>query len=217
MAEINTFSSLIDEAVVVSGRPDRLASMASYLRSTIRESQSLALFAHDLVEDEITPTANPHIWQVPEVFRTLLAVKYVDTIDGFEDRYPQLIPPGRKQRGIDDLYYVSGASIVFSGVDPTVDTIKLAYYSYAKALIYYDPSSRPAIYDSETGWNTTDTAKQELVSNWLLMHWYDLLLEGTLAKVFKITGDQRAVSSFALYKSMQKDLLQQTAHQALGR
>ncbi len=45
------------------------------------------------------------------------------------------------------------------------------------------------------------------MQNWLLKRWYEMILEGTLAKIYKTVGDERSKTSFSLYKSFQQDLL----------
>ena len=62
-------------------------------------------------------------------------------------------------------------------------------------------------YIDTLGTTLLDEAARALVTNWLIFDWFDLVLEGTLAKIFKINADQRAVSTFALFKSFEKDLL----------
>lgn len=81
--------------------------------------------------------------------------------------------------------------------------------------------TRPAIYNRETetwsylvggvyvattGDPNNDLIVQALVSNWLLMDWYDLCAEGTLAKLFKAINDPRASLSFQLFSKYLADL-----------
>ena len=83
--------------------------------------------------------------------------------------------------------------------------------------------ARPAKFDDELGWLYLDTinggytptlgdavaeeAARNAVTNWLILDWYQLILEGAVAKTFKIVGElDRARSSFALFKSQQNDL-----------
>ena len=219
MAETSTFSALIDEVKLRSGRRDRLADIVSYARSTIRECQVLAWFEQDLVEDQFTVDAVPFQWARPLRLRAMLAVKP----NGVLDRRSNPIwfknkPPGELRFGDRYVYYLSGSTFVFSGDDLEADQIvDIAYFTYSRKFVYYaTDAERPAIFDPETEtWtylaaydvdDTTRAAAQELVTNWLVEKWYDTILEGTLAKIFKAVGDMRSKMAFALYKSQQKDL-----------
>jgi hypothetical protein len=91
----------------------------------------------------------------------------------------------------------------------------LAYYSYFPKLPYYEESLRPARFFLETNaWSYLDATTPEeeaaarlVVSNWMLFDWFDTIVEGGLAKIFKTVGDVRAPAAFGLYKSLQNDIL----------
>lgn len=220
MAETCTFSALIDEVKGRSQRRERIADMVSYARSTIRECQVQAHFEQDLVEGQFTIDAVPYEWARPMRLRALLAVKP----NGVLDRHQNPIwfankPPGEYRFGDRYFYYLSGSTFVFAGDDlEASQMIDLAYFTYSRKFVYYETTAeRPATFDPETElWaysaaydvdDTTRAAGRELVTNWLLENWYDTILEGTLAKIFKAVGDQRSKMAFSLYKSQQKDIL----------
>ena len=219
MAETATFSALIDEAILRSNRKDRKSDIVSYARSSIRECQVLAYFEQDLVEASITVTALPHQWSRPLKLRELLAAKPQVTFSRRDKKiWFKNRPPGTMVRDVDYYLYLSGDTFIFTGTELAVgNVIDLAYHTYARDFVYYDVADRPATYDPETQvWSyhdnyDIDSTKQEtardLVQNWLLRNWYDALLEGTLAKVYKTVGDERSKTAFSLYKSMQKDIL----------
>lgn len=216
--EIGTFSALIDQAVALAGRgkPAR-QQLTSYARSSMREAQADVLFERDLIEDQITATANPHIWTRPANFRTFRTVRYPGEI------YPKYIVPGRRQFDLDKFYYAASTYFVFKGVEINT-SFDIAYYSYFAKLVYFEADNRPARYFADLakwqyldgnsifvdtlGSQLLDEAAQALVTNWILFDWFDLVLEGILAKQFKVIGDTRAPSHFALFKSFIKDLLQ---------
>jgi len=224
--ETNTFSALLDDVINQSRRPDRKTDIIRYIWQTLRECQVLAYFSQDMVETTVTAGASPTIWTVPAEFRLLRTVKYTALTAGFDDRYPKFIQPGKKQSQFDDFYYRSSDYFAFANVEAG-ETISLAYYNYFKKLPYFATANRPAVYDLETqAWTylpiydvdaTTQQAARDLVTNWMLFNWYDLILEGALAKVLKIVGDPRSKSSFALFKSLQNDLLKGEAWESLGR
>ena len=219
MAETCTFSALIDEVRSRSGRRDRIGDIVAYTRSTIRECQVLAHFEQDLVEAQITPDAVPYQWARPLRLRAMLAVKP----NGVLDRRQNPIwfankPPGEYRFGDRYFFYLSGSTFIFAGDDLAPNQIiDMAYFEYARKFVYYETAeTRPATFDPETEtWtyipaydidDTTRANARELVQNWLLEHWYDTILEGTLAKIFKAVGDVRSKMAFSLYKSQQKDI-----------
>ena len=227
MAETGTFSALVDDVILRSARRDRLQDVIAYARSTIRECSVLAVFEQNLVELPIVATTSPHIWERPALLRNTTAVAYPyfdrrgDPVK-VHHRKPSTIKPS-------DLYYFyhSGNSTIFAGI-AIGDTINLAYSAYAPRFHYYaDATERPATFDDETqswayldAWDDNEDLKQqaeELVSNWLIFYWYDLIIEGTLTKIFKQVGDERSKASFSQYKSQQKDLLAGEASLYVGR
>ena len=213
MTEINTASAAVDEVIARSGRPDRKADIIAFIRTSIRECQVLAFFRNDMTEDTLTADAGPFIWTYPQEFRILRTVEYpINNLQG-KARYPREILPGKLQR--EEVYYYYGGPGYYAFAGLSVgDLINVAYYSYLRKLPYYEIAARPATFSLEdNAWTyltaTTDADKliaREAVSNWLLFNYYDTIVEGGLAKILKVVGDARAVSSFALYKSYQKDL-----------
>ncbi len=238
MTEVNTFSAAVDDTVLRSGRPDRKADITAFVRTTIRELRVLSLFAKDFTEDQLTAAADPHIWTLPQEFRQMWTVNYPELVDPQgKVIYPRASMPGRGTRNKEHYYYQSGDSMIFAGVGASAADnrlINVAYHSYGRKLPYYDISVtgvvRPATFSMETNswsYGTVDsidysstvllnTTAQELVSNWVLFDWYDVVVEGAMAKVLKVTGDDRAVSSFALFSSFKKDMLRGESSYAVG-
>jgi hypothetical protein len=226
MTEINTFSAAVDDTIARAGRPDRKADVISFVRTSIRELQVQHFFQRDFVEDQINATADPFVWDVPDgTFRRMWTVRYPNQLDSRAQAiYPRPVRPSRAHRGKDYFYYRSGDSYVFKGHGASAtlpQPIDIAYHAYLIKLQYYDltvtGTERPAIFVLEdnawtyaSAYSTTDALKaqaRDLVTNWLLFDWYDAVVEGAMAKLLKVTGDERAVSSFALFSSFKKDLL----------
>lgn len=214
--EINTFSAAVDRVVARSGRLDRRNDILSYVRLTLREIQTLTAFMKDLVEDQLTATSDPYVWETPVVFRKLLFAEYPNIVD---QRRRIVAPralqqPGRATQEYDYFMYPSGDSIVFAGMG-SGGLINVAYLSYVPQLAYFAEAARPATYDVETlSWSylsaTTDEAKttaRGLVTNWILFNWFDVVVEGALAKLYKTAEDPRSSATFALYKQLQNNIL----------
>ena len=131
--EVNTFSAAVEDVIRRSGRPDRRADIISYVRQTLRECQTLAIFARDMTEDTITATASPHIWTRPQEFRIMRTVRYNIFNARGEFIYPDLVRPSKKQRELTYFYYAGVDYWVFAGVDSGI-LIDLAYHSYFKKI-----------------------------------------------------------------------------------
>lgn len=211
--EINTFSAAVDAVVERSGRVNLRSSIIAYVRLAIRELQSKVESPNDLVEEELVADAAPFVWTQPEGFRKLVSARYGTVYDLHDNAvYPKQLVPGNWLNRFDYYYYQSGNSFVFSGIGPG-DVVQLAYLKWALNLPYYEPADRPAVYELETSSWTYKAAitadEQEVarsqVTNWILFDWFDLVVEGALAKLYKTVGDERAVSSFALFKSLEQD------------
>jgi len=225
--EHGTLSAVIDDAVKIAGRGiAAVPQLISFARSSMREAQMRALFHRDMTETTITADASPYIWTLPNNFRVMKTVYYQATTI-----YPPFITPGRSQKDKDYFFYAGPTYFAFKGVS-SGDLIDIAYFSYFQRLPYYTAATRPAKYDLELqkwqyldasgayvdtlGDATQDAAAQAKVTNWMLFDWHDLVLEGVLAKQFKTNGDQRSVTHFSMFKSLQTDLLKGEASEAAG-
>lgn len=220
------FSELIDEAVTATGRLDKRAQIIGHANATIRECQTLigkasVIFARDLIEDTVDTDgeSDSYTWTFPrtgvEALRIMRTVYYPN-----QDIYVENKPPGRIQQGLDHYYYGGPTYYVFKGVGEET-SVNIGYYRYLPTLTYYADGARPAVFDlttqewsylvngvyvSTTGTDAGDEAAQALVSNWLLDHWYQMVLEGTLAKIMLILDDPRGPKHYSLYNALQKAL-----------
>lgn len=221
------YSELVDRALVRARRPSKLVDAQDYTLASLREiqTQDYCLFHADLIEDQITATADPHIFTTPDVFRIMRTAYYPTS-----GIYPALKQPGKEQNNETHFYYAAGNYFAFKGVG-VGDLVDIAYYSYVPKLEYYAIGLRPAIYKNAprltaTDLNTSgdweylsggayvanlatvalDQAAQDLVTNWMIFRHEHVVLEGVVAKILKNAGDDRAGSSFALYKSYQDDV-----------
>jgi len=217
-------SAAVDEVVTRSGRPDRRADGISFIRQTIRELQTVEgkVFDADIVEDQITANADPYVYTPDNLtlYRMMRSVQYPGLITQQGNPvYADYVPIGKKQNEHEYFYYKSGESYVFVGhfaSAAATQFINIASYQYARILPYYAltagvRTNAPAVFNLEdNAWDyhadyaATEALQEdarELVSNWLLEKWYDTIVEGGLAKLFKTVDDERARSSFALYSS----------------
>lgn len=208
--ESNTFNALIDEVINRSLKSERLADIIAYARTTLRECHSLAFFAKDLIEDVHTITAEPDIWQRPDYFREMFSVG-TPFYDNFGKRiFAKRSTPGPALNNVQYFYYPSGDAFVFGKFDIGLE-LALAYLTYSKRFYYYTEETRPARFITETQTWTylaaiSDAEKQaarELVSDWLLFDWYDLIVSGTITKLYNSVGDERSRTEYSLYKGLQ--------------
>ncbi len=220
------FSELVDDVCTMIGRSNARtkANVVKYARMTMRECQMLDYFSDDLVEDQITVTAEPHIWEKPANFRELRTVRYNNRFDN--GRWPKLIRPGKVQDKEVYYYFAATTYFVFNGAAQG-ETIGLAYYLYFPFLQYYASANRPAVFDRETGewsyhanYDTTDEKRAEaeaLVSNWMLRDWPELIQEGTLAKTYKMLHESfMAASSFSAYSRFQTSIRTGETSEGIG-
>ena len=218
------FSELIDEAVAISGRPNRITDITTYANNTIRECDVLELWARDLIEAQLTAAAVPFTWTVPTNFRQIRTANYDNLF------WPKFIEPGKKQTDHEFFYYRASDYFVFANVS-TGTLVNIAYYSYLKRLYYFAVGARPAVWDpvAETwsylsggvyvptlGTDALDAAARALVTNWLLEDWYNTILTGTTAKILTAINDPRAGNNFANYKSNQGDINKGEQYAAVG-
>lgn len=215
MTEINTFSAAVDDVLARGQRPSRKLDVIGYIRQSLRECQVLSTFDRDMIEDQIIATANPHIFTVPDRFRILRTMRYNIATSNQTHTYPKERLPGKVQAGEDTYYYRAADYFTMKGV--AVGTlIDIAYYEYLLKIPYYDVADRPASFSLEDNawsylpaYDVSDETRLNArikVTNWLLTAWYDLIVEGGLAKLLKTVGDPRSPSSFGLYKQLQQDL-----------
>lgn len=224
---VRTYSELVDELVVTTGRGDKIANVKSYVNQCIRDSQSLAYFFKDLTEDSITMDgSDPFLWDpLPVDFRVVKAVNF-PTYGPVSN-----LPPGRIQADQDAYYYLATNYGVFKGASQE-DTVSVAYYSYLPRLSYYVSGARPAYYDNEldtwyyldngvyvTALATTalETAAKNKVTNWLLFTWYDLIRDGAMSKLYYVLDDPRGPKHLGLYKSSQGSLLKGETFESLDQ
>ncbi|MGI9406004.1 MAG: hypothetical protein ACR2O4_06495 [Hyphomicrobiaceae bacterium] len=225
MAEINTFSAAVDTVIARSHRPDKKSDAISFIRATVRELESKAFFEESRIEQQITCiTTDPHVFPLPQFWRTAEFAEYTHILDPHSKPVvPKWTRPGPGTQNLDHFAYQVGETLVFTGLGLTgglTGTINLAYHAFLPPLRYFDltvsGTVRPATFSDETLTWTYDpvtvdpdeqAAAEALVTNWIIFRWYETILEGALAKLYKTLEDTRAPTSFALYKSYEQDFV----------
>jgi len=228
MEETGTFSALVDEVMARSLRKERVADIVSYARTTVRECSVLENFQENLIEDQLIADANPFLWEKPLNLRSIVAFEYPTMldVDGRPIKPKVSSPAERLHRDELYYYYLSGSSFVLANIDIGM-LVNVAYLSYLPRLVYYqNVADRPARFDTSTetwtyhtdysGNDALNLSGRQKVTNWLIHRWFDLIVEGTLAKLYKTINDDRASSSYALYKQQQQDLKSAERHVQLG-
>lgn len=225
------FSELVDEVVIQTGRRDRMNDIADFARLTMRECQGIHYFSRDLVEDQITATQTPQIWDRPVGFRQMWTVRYG------ADRYPKFARPGRLQSEYTDYYYSAGNYFAFIGVFPG-EEVKMAYFMYAPDFVYLPVGFRPAVYNRVTQtWQyrqpdgtyadhipaatpeeqeILEEAARNFVAHWLLLDWWQLIKTGTMTKLYAMIDDPRGPKLFSMYKEQQTALDVGERYETLG-
>lgn len=170
----------------------------------------------------------------PARLRAVLTVSYPHIVDQQGNPiYAKFKELGKGIIREDYYYYRSGDSFVFvghGGRSGDSAAINLGYLEYSRSFQHYAATGdRPAQYFDETeAWSyattydvddTTRENARKLVSNWVLFNWFDVVIEGTLAKLYKLVDDARAVASFSFFER-QKRVIQSgetTAYASFNR
>lgn len=238
-----SFSSLIDDAVLATGKPGQIIAAVQFANLVVLECQALGLFAQDMIEDSIAVPAGqatPVTWVRPARFKSLRTVKYVNACS-----YPELALPGKKQRDKSDYFYAADNYFVFSGARAG-ETIALAIYYWQRRLAYYSMlgvntatfpggpyATRPAYLDQDLGtWKYLNIAgtvyvdtlgdpvveaqRQLQALNWLVLDWRPLILSGVKAKMWNSSGDPRGNIEYGVYKQLQKSLQFTSSYEGEG-
>lgn len=224
-----SFSGLVDLAVLESGKTSSLRSVVQYANLTIRECQALGLSYRDLREEEVVATASPHVWTKPFRLRSIRAARYATQDRWPSLKLPGRVQRDQAYffYAVDDSFVFKGVL-----EDETIQLATyywltpLLYYGklgQSTASYPFGPYSiRPAYYDLETDvWMYLNAAEDDYITaitpadldeealrrskamHWILEDWFDMVLEGTKAKIFKMFNDDRAAVAYANYKANQ--------------
>ena len=222
---MTTFSQLVDSVVAETKRPDLVSEVATYLNQTIREvhfsaDRNAALLFHDNFRELLLVATSEagFTWEIPNpgLFQAMQVVKYLSVYSRLgDDIYARGTVPGRHLADLEYYYYRVGGSFVFSGYGGANSQIAIGYYEFPRSLKYKSPAARAASYDPEDGWtygegiNTPELEEGARLfsTNWLLLRWSDVLMEGVRAKVYKRLSDtERARTSYSLFGSLRQGL-----------
>jgi hypothetical protein len=218
---MTTFSQLVDDMVLETRRPDMRREIITYLNQTIREvhadpqRNNGIMYRANFTEELLTATsASGFTYEIPDMTRwqAMQVVQFLAS-----GVYPPEVIPSRALATKDYYYYRAGNFYHFSGFGGAQSQIAIGYYLYPRRLAYHAPGIRPAEYDPELGWvynvafdstNELRTYAREMVTNWLLMRWVDVISEGLRAKIYKrISDDTRAKTCYSLFSSLRQGLL----------
>lgn len=239
-----TFSQAIDMVALELGRQDSKPALVSYMNQTIRDvhvtnyagGQSTPLkFGANLIENVLTANLDDnYVWPIPNMTRhqLLVAVYYPDI-----GKYAHPTGAGTKLlengENLDDglNVYRSGDNYVFSGYGATGSQIQVAYYEYPRRLKYYASNANPAapaVYNEDTEtwtynapYNTGIPADEEiarnLCTNWLLMRWQDLIMQGTRAKMYgRLADNDKARVAYSSFEASRPGMAAVESNEFLG-
>lgn len=221
-----TLSQLVDDVAAEVVRPDMIVEITRFVNQTIREAhfspdrKAATLFKGNFRESQLTASVETGFtWDVPNpaTFQVMAGVQYPGTFDsnGYAV-WPREITPGPHLRQKDYYYYRVADTFAFSGYNGVDALVNVGYYEFPASLKYYAEDARPAVYDPVDGWtyhddfDDTDELKEtarNLVTNWLLLRWSDVISEGVRAKVYKRVSDtERARLCYSAYESLRQGL-----------
>lgn len=219
------FSELVDDVVRRTNRPDFLLDIVKYANSVIRTVHHCEVFYRDLKEVEVIVNDgmgdNPqtYVWDRPADFRLLSTVKYLGHWLNPKESFPPNIPPGIGQSNRDRFYYAVGDKFVFYD-KLGINRIGISYLTKPKTFKYYPENERPAVYNRVDGtWKylvvnpdgtksyvdtlgdpALELAAQDLVADWLIRDYDDMLSSGISTKIFSILQDPRNKVEYSTFK-----------------
>lgn len=221
---MTTFSQMVDEAVFESKRPDMLTEIATYLNQTIREVHfrpdinAPLTYRENFKELSLTVDRDSGFsWDIPNpaTFQRIAGIRYTSMVSR-GGRYPWAVEkvPGPGIEPDEYFFYRVGSTLVFGNAGGTGSVIDLGWFEFPNRLKYYPKATRVAEYDDELGWLyaggvTPDQqeAARRVTSNWLLLRWHDVLMEGVRAKIYKrVSDDVRQRTSYSLYQQLRQGL-----------
>lgn len=113
-----TLADMVNEVIVLTGRPDLTARIEQAVRAATIKAHSVDFFDRDLVERPIQWTTPAYIQSLPykQIFPRFRAIKYIrkyaNSVPGafFKDVLPELT---QDSYGVDllDIYYLAGANL----------------------------------------------------------------------------------------------------------
>lgn len=218
---MHTFSQMVDEIVSETKRPDLVSEISRYLNETIREMHftedrgAILQFRENFHEALLTAdSGSGFTWEIPSptTFQKMLGVKYASQYDEDGNQvWAEETTPGRHLNSKDYFFYRVAGTFVFAGYGGLNSQVAIGWLEFPRSLKYKAVDARPAQFDIESGWTyasgiVTEEAQlgaRELVSNWILMRWADVVAEGLRAKVYKrLSDDSRARTCYSLYQSL---------------
>lgn len=218
---MHTFSQMVDEIVSETKRPDLVSEIARYLNETIREMHftedrgAVLQFRENFHEALLTADVESgFMWEIPSptTFQKMAGVKFVDVYDDDgESIWAEETTPGRHLNGKCHFFYRVAGTFVFAGFGGVNSSVAIGWLEFPRSLKYKSAGARPAEFDIESGWTYAaglDTEEEqlgarELVTNWILLRWSDVVAEGLRAKVYKrLSDDSRARTCYSLYQSL---------------
>lgn len=192
-----------------------------------RNKSKAVLFKENYQEDQLVANADEGFYwdaPAPQRFQLVSVVQFVDIVDTSEligsrnsGIFPPFLEPSRALKGKDHYYYRGGSRYVFVGYGQTGSRINISWYEFVKRGTYFEAGARPCEWDESTEefvyapeFDTTPElrlAAQDLCTNWLLMRWQDVILEGLRAKIYKrLSDDTRAALSYSLWEQLKPGL-----------
>jgi len=218
---MTTFSQLVDNVVQQSNRPNLLTRIATVVANVIYElhftrRRGVIFYAQNRREQLLTLTADQVFnWTAPPRLQIVEAARYDGILDYKNKQvYATPVKPGRRMNDEKYYFYRNASGFIFVNCGSIGQTISVAYFQRLAPLVYYPVGQRPATWDESTAtWSYLNAVTQQdkeaaeaLVSNWLTQEHDAVILEGSLAAIWKEAGDQRSIPTFARYSSLREAL-----------
>ena len=226
----------------MSGLYSEYSKVVNFARVSIIEARGRNFFTKDMDELEVTVDVVPFVYPLPARWKRARYIKVNN------DTTIPYIPPGENAISKNLFYYQGLSSLAFSGVavgdiikiayythpkvfnyyhalgsteNPTFTAGVLPAYFDAindSWLYLYTDGNGVSSYISTLGTDILNTAAQNLVADWLIIQYPQMLLQGILTKIHRERSDQpRASFAYSLYQNLLSDFLQQEGGTPLGQ
>lgn len=222
---MSTFSQMVDEAVAESKRPDLIVEIATYLNQTIREVHfrpdvnAPLSYRDNFKEAQLVANRDEaYTWDIPNpaTWQRVAGIRYPNVWNSDQRQiWAKEKVPGPGVKAEEYYYYRVGSTFVFSNYGGTGSKIDLGWFEFPSRHKYLARPVRPAEYDDIEGWQYApalvtpeqQAIARQMTSNWLLLRWHDVIMEGVRAKIYKrVSDDVRQRTSYSMFQQLRQGL-----------
>ena len=197
------FSALVDQICDDSARPDRRASVITFVNETCREISRDHDYEADAEEEFLTPdTDGNFVWKPAFGMLCFKRMEFV-SYDGDVCCTPRCVRPSARNCELSRFFYRSRDCFFFNGANTSVS---LYYYRYDPYLKYLKENDRVLTSDGCEFSGATD-AEIAAETNWKISRHRQVVYDGAMSKLMRLTRDPRQQSFYSAFKQGKGDIV----------